>query len=83
VVDSRTQWVSVQVRMTGAARDEVQVIGQVRMLTNPTAAEPGSEVWVEKIVAIFLVLGDGGDLVLKSWDFSDASGLPSGARPGP
>ena len=83
VVDSRTQWVSVQVRMTGAARDEVQVIGQVRMLTNPTAAEPGSDVWVEKMVAIFLVLGDGGDLVLRSWDFFDASGLPSGARPGP
>jgi hypothetical protein len=69
VVDSRTQWLSMQVRMGGEARDEVQLIGQVRLLMKPAPAEPAKETWVERMVSIFLVLGDGDALVLKDWEF--------------
>jgi len=74
VVDSRTQWLSMQVRMGGEARDEVQLIGQVRLLMKPMPAEPAKETWVERIVVIFLVLGDGDALVLKDWKFYEPPG---------
>jgi len=83
VVDNRTQWLSMQVRMTGAGRDEVLVIGQVRMLKKPSDAEPAKETWVEQIVGISLVLTDAGGLVLKDWSLFDATGAPVPGRSGP
>jgi ketosteroid isomerase-like protein len=74
VVDGRTQWVGMQVRMGGAARDEVQLIGQVRLLMKPAPAEPAKETWVERMVAIYMLLGDGDTLVLKEWKFYEPPG---------
>jgi hypothetical protein len=74
VVDRRTQWISMQVRMGGEARDEVQLIGQVRLLMKPAPPEPAKETWVERMVAIFLLLGDGDTLVLKEWKFYEPPG---------
>jgi hypothetical protein len=76
VVDSRTQWIGMQVRMGGEARDEVQLIGQVRLLMKPAPAEPAKETWVERIVAIYMLLGDGDTLVLKEWKFYEPPGRP-------